>query len=83
MPQRALTMRQIREILRLKYEAGLSHEKIARALALSKGVIAKYVERLERTGLAPEQLLGLSDPELLERLRPKPHVRALQRMQPD
>jgi transposase len=40
------------------YEGGLSHEKIARALSLSKGVIAKYVERLERTGLAPEQLLA-------------------------
>jgi transposase len=67
----------------LKYEAGLSHEKIARALALSKGVIAKYVERLERTGLAREQLLTLSEPELLERLRPKPHVRTLQRVLPD
>lgn len=83
MPQRALTMRQIREILRLKYEAGLSHEKIARALSLSKGVIAKYVERLERTGLTPEQLLALSEPDLLQHVRPRPHVRALQRVLPD
>lgn len=76
MPQRALTMRQIRELLRLKYESGLSHEKIARALSISKGVIAKYVRRLERTGLAPEELLGLPEDELLARLRPRPHVRA-------
>jgi hypothetical protein len=32
--------------------------QIARALSLSKGVIAKYVERLKRTGLAPERLLA-------------------------
>ena len=83
MPQRALTMRQIREILRLKYEAGLSYEKIARALSLSKGVIAKYVERLERTGQSPEQLLGLTDTQLLEHVRPRPHARALQRVLPD
>ena len=83
MPQRALTMRQIREILRLKYEAGLSHENIARALSLSKGVIAKYVERLERAGLDPEQLLGLTDTQLLEHVRPRPHARTLQRVLPD
>lgn len=36
-------MRQIIEVLRLKYEAGLSHERIARACGLSKGVVGKYV----------------------------------------
>ena len=32
MPTRTLTMRSIRELYRLKYEAGLSHERIARVL---------------------------------------------------
>jgi transposase len=36
-------MRQIIEVLRLKYETGLSHERIARACGLSKGVVSKYV----------------------------------------
>lgn len=36
-------MRTITEVLRLKYDAGLSHEKIARACGLSKGVVSKYV----------------------------------------
>lgn len=83
MPQRALAMRQIRELLRLKYESGLSHEKIARALSISKGVIAKYVRRLERTGLPPAELLGLPEEELLTRLRPRPHLRATARVLPD
>jgi hypothetical protein len=42
MPTRALSMREIRELIPLKYQAGLSHEQIAGALAISKGVVAKY-----------------------------------------
>jgi hypothetical protein len=38
-------MRNIKECLRLKLEAGLSHEKIARALQLSKGVAANTSRR--------------------------------------
>ena len=34
-------MRQITEVLRLKYEAGLSHERIARACGLSKETLHK------------------------------------------
>ena len=36
-------MKKITEVLRLKYEAKLSHEKIARACGLSKGAVSKYV----------------------------------------
>ena len=53
MPTRALSMRKIRELIRLKYQARLSHEQIAGALAISKGVVAKYVARIERAGLEP------------------------------
>ena len=35
MPTRALPMKKIRDLIRLKYEARLSHEQIARALAAS------------------------------------------------
>lgn len=43
MPTTRLSMRKITEILRLKYEAKLSHQKIALACGVSKGVVAKYV----------------------------------------
>ena len=36
-------MPKVIEILRLKHEAKLSHEKIARALGLSKGAVSKYL----------------------------------------
>src|ERR1700690_994182 len=51
----------IRELIRLKYQAGLSHEQIAGALGISKGVVAKYVGRIERAGFEPGELLR-SDP---------------------
>ncbi len=43
MPQERLSMRKIREVLRYRYSTGLSLDAIARALKLSKGVVAKYV----------------------------------------
>src|SRR5258706_16391514 len=42
MPADKLPMRKIREILRLRFELALSHEKIARACGVSKGALNKY-----------------------------------------
>jgi DNA-binding Lrp family transcriptional regulator len=38
-------MRKIREVLRLKFEAKLSHEKIAASTGMSKGAVSNYVRR--------------------------------------
>jgi DNA-binding transcriptional regulator LsrR (DeoR family) len=51
MAAQRVAMRNIKECLRLKFEAGLSHEKIARALQLSKGVVSKYVTAARAAGL--------------------------------
>jgi len=57
-----VAMRNIKECLRLKFEAGLSHEKIARALQLSKGVVSKYI--------AAARVAGLDWPALVPWMRP-------------
>ena len=44
-------MRQIIEVLRLKHEVGLSHDRIARACGLSKGVVGKYVSQAQAKGI--------------------------------
>ena len=44
-------MSHIIEILRLKCEARLSHEKIARAVGLSKGAVGKYVSMATAVGI--------------------------------
>ena len=33
----------IKDVIRLKWDAGLAHERIAAALGLSKGAVQKYV----------------------------------------
>ncbi len=45
------TVRKIKEVLRLKFEAGLSHELIGAAVGVSKGVVTKYVQRAVAVGL--------------------------------
>lgn len=70
MPTRALPMKKIRDLIRLKYEARLSHEQIARALAVSKGVVAKYVGRVNARGLDPTTLLRLPEDEVGRLLAP-------------
>lgn len=69
---RALPMRTIRDLIRLKYHAQLSHEQIARALSISKGVVAKYVARLERLAEDPGTLLERPEAELAELVKPAP-----------
>ena len=51
MPSKRKAMRQIKEVLRLKFEARLSHERIAAACGVSKGAVTKYVKRAIEVGL--------------------------------
>lgn len=51
MPARRGAMRKIIDVLRLKFEAGLSHERIAAATKISKGAVTKYVQRARDAGL--------------------------------
>ena len=52
-------MRKIRDVLRYRHSAGLSLEAIARALKISKGVVAKYLRLASAAGVTwpiPEAL---------------------------
>jgi transposase len=52
-------MRQIHEVLRLKWAAGLSERQIARSLGLSRPTVAAYVRRAQVAGLSwplPDEL---------------------------
>lgn len=51
MPASRRAMRKIIDVLRLKFEAGLSHERIAAATKMSKGAVTKYVQRARDAGL--------------------------------
>ena len=63
-----LPMRQIREILRLKYEGGLGHRAIARSCGVGLGTVSEYVGRARRAGLVWPLPADLDDTALEARL---------------
>ena len=67
MPASRIPMRKIMDILRLKHEAKLSNEKIARACGLSKGVVCKYLHLAEARGVGWPPPKG-ADEAQIERL---------------
>ena len=46
MPTERLSMRRIRDLLRLKYAQGLSDRAAALSLGLSKGTVGNYLEQV-------------------------------------
>jgi transposase len=64
-------MRKIEEILRLKYEAGLTHRAIAQSCAVSAGTVGDYVSRAKAAGLSWPLPEGLSGEELEAKLFPR------------
>ena len=46
-----LLMRQVREILRLKYEQHLAHRAIARACGVGVGTVGAYCHRAQQAGV--------------------------------
>ena len=65
---RRINMRKIRDVLRLKLEAKLSHQQIAAALDISKGVVTKYVALVKAANLDWAQIQLLDDTALHNRL---------------
>ena len=51
MANRRLSMRKTKEILRLKYELGLSNRQIARSCNVSRRTVAEYIFRAEKNGI--------------------------------
>jgi transposase len=71
MSQARLSMRKIEEILRLKYEVGLSHRAIAQSCAVSPSTVSEYITHAQAAGLSWPLPEGLSQEQLDELLFPK------------
>jgi transposase len=68
MPAPRINMRKIKDVLRLKLQAGLSHERIAAALGVSKGAVTKYCILAAACGLDWPTVAELSETALERRL---------------
>ena len=75
MPRSRSSMRQIREILRLKLERGLSVRQVALSCGLSRPTVTTYVRRAEACGLSWPLPDSLDDAQL-ERMLYPPRPRA-------
>ena len=71
MPQERLTVRKIKEILRLKWECQLSERVVSRSCRISRSTVGEYVRRAEAAGLKWPLPENISDDQLYELLFPK------------
>lgn len=70
MPVDRLAMRQIKDILRLRHDAGLSLRQIAHSLNLSVGVVGKYLQLAATAGIGWPPPADLDDGALERKLQP-------------
>jgi len=73
-----LSMRKIKEVLRLKHYCGLSKRQIAQSCQIGRSTVADYLWRAKQAGVGWPLPEDLTDQELEQRLFPPPAVIALQ-----
>ncbi len=83
MAQRKLTMRKSKEILRLKWNLGLSDRQVAASLRIAHSTVAAYVRRAERAGLDWVQVEEMGETELKRKLFPPKKAKKKKRPLPD
>lgn len=76
-------MRQIRQALRLHFEAGLSYAQIARALGIGKGTVGKFILLARAAGVDWAVAQTLDDAALETRLYRPPVPRSSRQLEPD
>jgi transposase len=77
-------MRKIKEVLRLKYDCGLSEREIARSCRVSRSTVADYLRKAQAAGLGWPEGATLTEAQLDERLFPVQRIpSSVQRPLPD
>lgn len=65
MARKRIGMKKIREIIRFSETPDMSVRKIARALNISRPVVAQYIRDFNASGLTYEQIKGMADSQFL------------------
>jgi transposase len=69
-PAKRLSMRKIKEVLRLRFEAGQGQRRIARSCAIGKTTVAECLARFARSGLSWAQAREMDEASLEQQLYP-------------
>lgn len=84
MPAARITMRKLKELLRLKLDCGLGHRQIERALGVSVGVVSKYCALAAQAKLTWPAVSALDEAQIEALLIPQsPPRTAACRIRPD
>ena len=83
MAQKRLSMRKIREVLRLKYGLGRSNREIGAILRISHSTLGSYLRRARDAGVSWPLPDGLDDAALEAALYPPPAQSRVSRPEPD
>ena len=83
MSTKRVSMQKLKEILRLRFEAGLSGRQVARCTNLSVGVVSKYLRRFGDTELPWPLPDDIGESELAKALRGPEPQRSLALVEPD
>lgn len=70
MSRKPISMRKIKEILRLKLECGLSDRKVAVSCNVARATVQEYVGRSQAAGLSVDQINAMPEEELDQKLFP-------------
>jgi len=71
MPQERLSVRKIQEVLRLKWQSGLSNRAIARSCSISPTTVSEYIHRAQEVGLSWPLPEAMDEDQLYWMLFPK------------
>lgn len=83
MPTAPISMRKLKEILRLKYSCSLSHRQIAKSLSVSPSIVSVYSARAASLGILSWPLPEEWDDEALQSAFFKKQTRSKKFAQPD
>ena len=71
MPARRIQMRKLKEVLRLRYLAGLSRRKVAECTGVGKTAVSKHIGQADALGLTWDQIEPMSEEKLESLLYPE------------
>ena len=72
MPAKRLSMRKLKEVLRLRFDHKFTNRAISRTCSISPTTVAEYINRFERSGLKWPLSEDLDDISLQRKLFPEP-----------
>lgn len=81
--KRKLTVRKIKEVLRLKWSLGLSARQVGASLRIAHSTVGEYIKRAEQAGLDWDQIQAMDEADLKQKLFPPKQPDPKQRPEPD